>query len=287
MTLRRGAKGEFVKQLQAALNLKADGYFGPKTQRAVRAYQRANKLPTTGYTDDVMWLKLFGAPKKIKKIVVQPKRVEDKPTTSVATILNARMVKLAKLKGHVPEAILDELSKHAEIHTDERIAHFLGQCDHESGGFKRTTENMNYSASRLKQVFRKYFPGDLASEYANNPAKIGSRVYADRMGNGNEASGEGYKFRGRGYIQLTGKNNYREFGEAYKADVLEHPELVSSEYALTSAVFFFNKANVWRAADKGVDQRDIKAVTRIINGGTNGLNDRVALTNQYYQLLTK
>jgi len=170
----------------------------------------------------------------------------------------------------------------------ERAAHFFGQTSHETGGFQLFTENLNYSASGLKGTFGKYFPNNLAESYARQPVKIASRVYADRMGNGNEASQEGWAFRGRGALQLTGKANYKAMSDKLlKPEIMTNPDLVASDYAFESAIFFFEKNNLWTIADKGVNADTILAMTKRINGGTNGLEDRVSLTNRYYSWLTK
>jgi putative chitinase len=171
--------------------------------------------------------------------------------------------------------------------TPERAAHFFGQTSHETGHFALFSENLNYSATGLKSIFGKYFPNNLADSYARQPIKIASRVYASRMGNGDEASQEGWKFRGRGALQLTGKSNYQLFSEFLKnAEIMENPDLVASDLAFESAIFFFDKNNLWSIADKGVNDDTILAITKKINGGTNGLEDRLSLTKRYYSWLT-
>ena len=136
---------------------------------------------------------------------------------------------LDKLKGHIPDAVIsqlpDTIAKY-NITTPLRLAHFLAQCGHESAGFKAVNENLNYSVDGLKRIFSKYFPGTLAEGYARQPEKIASKVYGNRMGNGNEASKEGWKYRGRGYIQLTGKDNYKAFDATVNDDILNNPDLV-------------------------------------------------------------
>lgn len=170
--------------------------------------------------------------------------------------------------------------------TPERAAHFFGQTSHETGGFNIFSENLNYSAAGLQTTFGKYFPGNLEESYARQPVKIASRVYADRMGNGNEASQEGWKFRGRGALQTTGKNNYKEFSDYLKKpEIMTNPDLVATDYAFESAIFFFEKNNVWKLTDKGVNDAAILSVTKAINGGTNGLEDRSSLTKRYYSWL--
>ncbi len=171
--------------------------------------------------------------------------------------------------------------------TPERAAHFFAQTAHETGDFKAFSENLNYSAQRLQGIFGKYFPGNLEESYARNPEKIASRVYADRMGNGNEASKEGWVFRGRGALQLTGKANYKAFSEYLKKpEVMTNPDLVANELAFESAMFFFDKNKLWSICDKGVNDASILALTKRINGGTHGLDDRMAKTKKYYGWLT-
>lgn len=170
--------------------------------------------------------------------------------------------------------------------TPERAAHFFGQTAHETGGFSIFSENLNYSATGLKNTFGKYFPGNLSDLYARQPIKIASRVYADRMGNGNEVSQEGYKFRGRGALQTTGKSNYQEFSTSLnKPEIMETPDLVSTDYAFESAMFFFDKNKLWDIADKGITDASILSITKKINGGTNGLDERSSLTKRYYSWL--
>ena len=168
--------------------------------------------------------------------------------------------------------------------TPYRAAHFFGQTGHETAAFKLFSENLNYSASGLNKIFGRYFPGDLEKEYARKPEKIASRVYGNRMGNGDEESGDGWKYRGRGALQLTGKNNYTAFSKYLdKPEILDNPDLVSNEYAFESAMFFFDKNNLWSICDKGIDSNTMTKLTRRINGGTNGLEHRKVLTLKYYE----
>lgn len=171
--------------------------------------------------------------------------------------------------------------------TPFRAAHFFGQTAHETGGFQTFTENLNYSATQLKAVFGKYFPDNLADSYARQPIKIASRVYANRMGNGDEASQDGWKFRGRGALQTTGNLNYKAFSDNLKKpDIITNPDLVATDYSFESAIYFFDKNKLWTIADKGVNADTILAMTVKINGGKNGLDDRTSLTNRYYSWLT-
>lgn len=172
--------------------------------------------------------------------------------------------------------------KHYNL-TPERAAHFFAQTGHETGDFKVYNENLNYSAQGLQGIFGKYFPGNLEESYARNPEKIANRVYADRMGNGNEASGDGWKFRGRGAIQLTGKDNYTQFSKHInKPEILTNPDLVSTDYSFESALFFFDKNKLWSICDQGVNEAAILALTKRVNGGTHGLDDRKAKTLKFY-----
>lgn len=198
------------------------------------------------------------------------------------------MLQLNELKGHVPDGVIDQIPDVLDmfgINTPLRLAHFLAQCATESGEFKAVRENMNYSADGLKKVFGKYFPGTLANNYARKPEMIGSRVYANRMGNGPEASKEGYKFRGRGYIQLTGKNNYIAFGKLINADLVKNPDLVATQYPLLSAAWFFSKNKLNEIADKGATDSVVTLVSKKVNGGTNGLVERINHFHKYYALL--
>lgn len=172
--------------------------------------------------------------------------------------------------------------------TPERAAHFFGQTAHETGGYAAFSENLNYSAKGLLNTFGKYFTATSAQEYARQPIKIASRVYGDRMGNGNEASQEGWLFRGRGALQTTGKGNYKVFAEHLKKpEILTNPDLVATDFSFESAIFFFDRNKLWDIADKGVDDKTILAITKRINGGTNGLEDRISLTKRYYSWLNK
>lgn len=167
----------------------------------------------------------------------------------------------------------------ASINTPKRIAAFLSQCAHESAGFTVFSENLNYSVVGLATVFPKYFNNNTAKAYARNPQKIANKVYASRMGNGDEASGDGYRYRGRGILQLTGKANYM----AFDPEVAKTPELLASDVSVMvrSACWFWTRNSLNALADKS----DIIGLTKRINGGTNGLDDRVNLYNKAIKLL--
>jgi putative chitinase len=169
--------------------------------------------------------------------------------------------------------------------TDVQLAHFLGQLSHESLDFKVLSENLNYSANGLLKTFPKYFNLERAQKYARKPEQIANLIYANRMGNGDEASKDGFKFRGRGYIQLTGKANYTAFDKTVDDDILANPDLVATKYPLASAAFFFNNNSLWSICDKGADDATVTAVTKRVNGGTIGLADRIKHFKEYYNLL--
>lgn len=169
--------------------------------------------------------------------------------------------------------------------TNSQAAHFFGQCAHESGNFKVFSENLNYSADGLTKIFKKYFPTVAATAgYARKPEKIANKVYANRMGNGPESSGDGWKYRGRGPIQLTGKDNYTAFAAAVgRPDVLTNPDIVVGELAFESALWFFRKNGLLEVANKGVSTAVITQITKRVNGGTHGLDDRITKTTKFAQ----
>lgn len=190
---------------------------------------------------------------------------------------------LDQLRACLPEAKSSNLEKfleginetfeHFEINTPRRCAMFLAQTAHESGNFSATQENLNYSAKGLQGTFKKYFPtADSTIGYERKPDRIANRVYANRMGNGNEQSGDGFKYRGRGLIQLTGKDNYTNCGLALLMDLTTDPDQVAQNpVAVLSAGWFWDTRRLNQWADKG----DVLSVTKKINGGTIGLQDRI------------
>jgi putative chitinase len=273
MLLKVGSSGEDVKKLQAKLGLSADGAFGPATAEAVKKWQTANGLGADGIVGDGTWGKMFPG--------------EGSAPVASAPI-PASSFKLAALKGHIPDAVIAQIPDTAAkfgITNTLRLAHFLAQCGHESGGFKAVSENLNYSADGLVKIFGKYFNSTTAAGYARNPEKIASKVYASRMGNGDESTKEGFKFRGRGYIQLTGKSNYTNFAKFIGEDTIANPDLVATKYPLASAAFFFDSNKLWSICDKGADDATVTAVTKRVNGGTIGLADRIKHFKEYYNLL--
>ena len=196
---------------------------------------------------------------------------------------------LEKLKGHIPDSVIAQLPdviSTYKIDTALRLSHFLAQTGHESAQFKAVSENLNYGAKGLRGIFGKYFPTDaLAAAYERKPEKIANRVYASRMGNGDEASGDGYKYRGRGYLQITGKSNYESVSKDLGVDFVKNPDLVATQYPLLSAAWFWNKNGLNAIADKGADDATVTSVTKRVNGGTIGLPDRIKHFKEYYALL--
>ena len=276
MLLKNGSKGDDVKKLQEKLGLAADGDFGPGTEAKVKAWQAANGLKADGIVGAGTWAKMFGS----APVAAAP--------AAAPVAIPPSAFKLDALRGHIPDAVIAQIPDTAakfNITNTLRLAHFLAQCGHESGNFRAVSENLNYSADGLKKIFPKYFPGNLNESYARQPEKIAARVYGGRMGNGDEASKEGFKFRGRGYIQLTGKSNYSIFDKFVDDDILANPDLIATKYPLMSAAFFFNNNNLWTICDRGADVATVTAVTKRVNGGTIGLADRIKHFNEFYSLL--
>jgi putative chitinase len=278
-TLRRGDEGPLVTKLQEKLGVDAIGKFGPKTETALKEWQTANGLQADG----------IAGPFTLSKLGIEA-LPQAAPAPAPVVIPNTSGFKLDKLKGHIPDAVIAQIPDTAarfNITNALRLAHFLSQCGHESGSWKAVRENLNYSAKGLMGIFKKYFPtATLASAYERQPEKIANRVYASRMGNGNENSGDGYKFRGRGYIQLTGKENYTRFDATVPESIVNDPDLVATKYPLASAAFFFNSNKLWAICDQGATPAVVTAVTKRVNGGTIGLPDRIKHFNEYYKLLS-
>jgi putative chitinase len=275
MLLKKGSKSDDVKKLQSKLGLNADGDFGLKTEDAVKAFQLKNGLTPDGIVGPKTWEKIIG------EVVVPITQSNTQPVAQVSGL------NLDKLKGHIPDSVIAQIPETAakfKIDTPLKLAHFLAQCGHESGGFKLTQENLNYSADGLKKIFPKYFPGNLSESYARNPEKIAAKVYGGRMGNGGEETKEGWKFRGRGYIQLTGKHNYTEFGKAINEDVISNPDVVATKYPLLSAAWFFSKNCLHKCVD--ASDATVTSVTKCVNGGTIGLADRLKHFKEYHKLLS-
>jgi putative chitinase len=280
MLLKVGSKGDDVKQLQSKLGLGADGSFGFGTEAAVKQWQHDNGLTPDGIVGDKTWGLIMGEGTISSPTVI----TEPSPIKSVGGL------KLENLRGHIPDSVIAQIPDTAakfEINTPLRLAHFLAQCGHESGGFKLTKENLNYSAKGLNGIFKKYFPTlESALLYERKPEKIANKVYGGRMGNGDETTGDGSKYCGRGFIQLTGKDNYTAFGKSINEDIASNPEKVSSNYALLSAAWFFNKNGLHKMADGGASDAVVTSITKRVNGGTIGLEDRIKHFKEFYNLLS-
>jgi len=281
MLLKVGSEEEDVKKLQIKLGVDPIGKFGPKTETAVKEWQKSNGLTADGIVGDGTWSKMFST---VTESVSKPTLI-----TEPASVKSVGGLKLEKLKGHIPDSVISMIPDTAakfQIDTPLRLAHFLAQCGHESGGFRLTKENLNYSAKGLNGTFKKYFPTlESALPYERKPDKIANKVYGGRMGNGPESSGEGAKFCGRGYIQLTGKENYTAFGKSINEDILSNPDKVASNYALLSAAWFFSKNGLHKMADEGSSDTVVTKITKRVNGGTIGLPDRIKHFKEYYNLL--
>jgi len=207
-------------------------------------------------------------------------------------------LKLEKLKGHVPDSVIKQIPVAVEkfgINTPLRLSHFLAQCAHESGGFKLVTENLNYSAQALANTWPSRFaenpqkkpfkPNQLAQKLQRNPQDIANSAYSNRMGNGPSESNDGFNFRGRGFIQLTGKDNYKEFGKLLNEDIVSKPDKVATDYPLLSAAWFFHKNNINVISDRGNGDSFVEQVTIKVNGGKIGLSDRIKYFKIYDNLL--
>lgn len=194
---------------------------------------------------------------------------------------------LVKLKGIIPDSVLNELPlaiSMADLNTPLRLAHFLSQTAHESSNFTTVVENLNYTTpQRIIAVFpNKFKKVEDAKLYVRNPEKLANLVYANKLGNGKPESGDGYKYRGRGYIQLTGAVNYLLFGQKIGVKLLLDPDLVATKYPLTSAAWFWNRNNI----NKYADLNNCEKVTRAVNGGLNGYEDRLAKFISFYEILS-
>lgn len=183
----------------------------------------------------------------------------------------------------IPDFVLEQIPAITAMNTPLRRAHFLSQCSHESAGFTAVRENLNYSAARLLQIFGKHFTHEDSQFCAGRPELIANICYANRMGNGNAASGDGFKYRGRGYIQITGRDKYAAFGKFIGEDCLDDPDIIARKYPLLSAAWYFDVNRLWAICDKGAGDDVIRLLTRRINGGLNGLEDRIRLFREFYR----
>ena len=181
---------------------------------------------------------------------------------------------------------LGDVMKQFNITNSFRLTHFLAQVAHESGNFRFVRENLNYSTEGLLKVFPKYFDRNTAPLYARKPEQIANIVYESRMGNGNRNTGDGWRFRGRGFLQVTGRTNYKAFSDYIgDANIMINPDLIATKYPLTSAGWFFEKNKLWAICDQGVDLATIRRVSQRVNGGFHGISDRVSKTNVLFNIL--
>jgi len=282
MLIKLGSKGGDVKSLQEKLGLSVDGSFGPATEKAVKEWQSKNGLTVDGVitSANTSWEKMFFI---VKESVVIP----------------ASEFKLEALKGHLPDSVIAQIPDTAakfNITNVLRLSHFLAQCGHESGGFKAVSENLNYGSEGLLGTFKSDFDTNhnkvleaneklKANTLSRNPEAIANFVYANQNGNGNEASGDGWKYRGRGYIQCTGRLNYLGFSKFIGEDCVTNPDLVSTKYPMASAAWFFDKNNLWKICDLGSTDDVVTKVTKKINGGVNGLLDRQEKFDKFWKIL--
>jgi putative chitinase len=288
-TLSQGSSGPDVTALQQKLidlgfdPNGVDGHFGAGTRDALIAFQQSKGLQADGIAGPAT-LAAFqpngsaADPNDGAGLAADSGlgSATDAPTDSAADsaasstpMASAGALNLAGLTGYLPAAVIAQIPETAlkfAITSNLRLAHFLAQCALESTGFTATVENLNYRAARLAQVFPKYFRNVDPAEYANNPAKIANRVYANRMGNGDEASGDGFKYRGRGYIQLTGRNNYTSFSQFIGEDCVADPDLVATNYPLASAAFYFGSNHIWGICDRGANDATVTQVSIAVNG---------------------
>jgi putative chitinase len=190
------------------------------------------------------------------------------------------------LQGVIPSntfGMLPETMDRFNINSPLRVCHFLAQCAHESWNFSAVRENLNYSTDALLKTFPRHFRDRQEAEsFARQPERIANKVYANRIGNGPPESGDGWRFRGRGFIQLTGRANYTDFNRFVSDNVIENPDLVAARYPLLSAAWFWNSRNLNKIADVGSSDEVVTRITRIVNGGTNGLADRLRHFKKYY-----
>ena len=314
--LRQGSSGPEVTELQQKLKdlgfdpNGVDGNFGPGTRDAVITFQQSKGLQADGIAGPATLAALglgdgqasgdTASSASIDTASADAAGAESADTASTDTAsadtassadtAAAGALNLGGHTGKLPAAVIAQIPDTARefgITTNLRLAHFLAQCALESTGFTATLENLSYSAQRLLQVFPKYFRGVDPNDYARNPEKIGNRVYANRMGNGDEASGDGSKFRGRGYIQLTGKNNYTSFSKFVGEDCVANPDLVATKYPLASAAFYFNSNNVWAICDRGADDATVTKVSIAVNGSPpHAVPERIQNFRKFIQALS-
>jgi len=295
-TLQQGSTGPDVTDLQTRLKELGfdphgvDGNFGSGTKAAVIAFQQSQGLTPDGKAGPATMTALQAAGGSASVGDAAGSNAGNSPTATDAGAANTSGLNLAGLTGHLPGAVITQIPETAKkfgITSNLRLAHFLAQCALESAKFTATVENLNYSAKGLLKTFKKYFKEGDVDGYAHNREKIANRVYANRMGNGNEASGDGFKFRGRGYIQLTGKDNYTSFSRFIGEDCVAKPDLVATTYPLASAGFFFKSNGIWAVCDRGADNATVLAVSRRVNGDPpHAVPERTAFFKEFIKAVT-
>ena len=297
--LKQGSQGAQVVSLQKQLKAlgfdpgAVDGKFGPGTKKALIAFQKSKGLQADGMVGPASLAALQAAEGGSDSAGASGSKVSGGSSgagTATGAGGAATNLNLAGLTGKTPANVIAQIPETAarfNINSNLRLAHFLAQCALESTGFTATVENLNYRADRLKAVFPKYFKNIDPAPYAHNPEKLANRVYANRMGNGVEASGDGFKFRGRGYIQLTGKNNYTSFSKFIGEDCVANPDLVATKYPLASAAFFFNSNNLWKICDKGSSDGVVTQVSTAVNGNPpHAVPERLANFKKFLKALS-
>ena len=286
--LKQGDKGQMVTELQnllyaAGQHVDRDGDFGKMTEQGVKNFQRQHGL----MVDGVAGPQTMAALRSMSESGI----VSDAGAQAMSGGVTA-----AQLRQIMPQAgantdkfagSLNAAMQKYQINTPARIAAFLAQIGHESGQLSRVVENLNYSAERLAAVWPNRYrsggkPNALAMQIARNPQAIANHTYANRMGNGSVESGDGWKYRGRGLIQVTGRGNYATYSSSLNLPLIERPELLEQpEHAAMSAAAYWAKNSLNRLADAG----DMRYITKIINGSYNGLSDRLALWERAKKVL--
>ncbi len=293
-TLQRGSSGPDVQALQQRLSDLGfdpngiDGNFGPGTEKAVRDFQQTNGLDVDGKVgpNTRAALQLDG----VAATAAAGASGGATEPTSTATPATAPGLNVDALTGMIPDEVLAQIPQTAAdfgINTNLRLAHFLAQCALESTGFTAKFENLSYKTTeRLLAVFGKRLQGVDPAAFLRNPEKLGNHVYANRNGNGDEASGDGFRYRGRGYIQLTGKANYQGFSKFVGEDCVADPDLVATKFPLSSAAFYFSSNNIWPVCDHGSDDGTITQVSKMVNGkNPQALQERINNTRRFVQAL--
>jgi putative chitinase len=292
-TLKQGSSGPDVRNLQQKFKELGfdpngvDGHFGTGTAKAVRAFQQANGLKVDGEVGPKMRtaLQLDG--------VVSAAAAPGGTSATTATPAETPGLNLAALTGLIPDEVRAQIPQTAAdfgITTNLRLAHLLAQCALESTNFTAKVENLFYKTTeRILKVFGKHFHGIDPAPFVRNPEKLGNHVYANRNGNGDDASGDGFKFRGRGFIQLTGKDNYTAFSKFVGEDCVANPDLVATKFPLSSAAFFFTANNIFAICDQGANDATVRKVSARVNGRdpAHGLADRLRNFKKFHQALSR